>query len=559
MAPILPRKLIHHEPLREWNAAAAKYKLQELYTQVLTITDYTIQWYNKSQIRKGFFARGLKKVALVLFIAASLVPFIVAMDPKKFNYLLYLGYTMVGVAGGLLLFDRYYGISNSWIRFALTGMELQKQRNTFVNTWQVLTFNNSPLTKAGFDTMITALLKYQEVFLNTTKAETEQWAKEYQENAKDLVAAIQKQQDQFKSDIEAENTRKQQESQTDSQKKARQQTTTEEQNISENIPIRVINEAIASHFRDWQQAFNVNAIAASKKITGDEVTDINALVFSPVQKLQEGAAYFRMIPDSIRFKSIDGQTYDIPTDIISDGSEIFASAKLQCDNNLEKKPGCSISRDEVTDSSGTIGLKVYKDDQHYILGCFHVLCAPEFEAGQTIFSSELAIGSTTVISPSNEDQKVITATTVTIGRVVSGYFDEQLDTAMALIEGETIVNDLLCAVNQSPRGVLNITQEHADKRYAVKAVGRTSGLVSGVIQDAAVNCDINYNIQHKWIKKHLVGLIRSTIQTSGGDSGAPVFDNDNNIVGIVIANSASYTYILPIQRILSKLSITLKP
>lgn len=51
------------------------------------------------------------------------------------------------------------------------------------------------------------------------------------------------------------------------------------------------------------------------------------------------------------------------------------------------------------------------------------------------------------------------------------------------------------------------------------------------------------------------GLLRMEKAADSGDSGAPVMDKQNRILGIVVGGNDDYTYAIPIQRIIKQLKI----
>jgi SMODS and SLOG-associating 2TM effector domain 2 len=543
MAIKLPNKLLHYKPLDNWDEKQARIKLLELYDGALSLADNTIAWYHSYRTRKGKWSKSIRIVSIMLLIASTLMPFFASIVKEELT-ILYIGYIMAGIGGGLLLLDRYYGYSNSWVRFVLTGMDLENMRNTFVENWQVNYLNNLPLTIQSFGLQVDSIIKFQEVFNGAVKAETETWAKEFQQSFKDLVAALKAQSDQLKANIEEEK----------SIAEANRKNNASE-DIQKNVTVDVVREAIDRNFDEWKKIFNTSAISSGEKITGGEQTDINCIVFIPEQKLDQGARLFTPIPSMIRFRSVNGHTYNIPTDVRAGGSEIISSGKpaLICDNTRPKRPGCSISRITSGNDTGTLGLKVFKDGKPYLLSCYHVLCAPELAAGQEVFDSNKAVGGTTIVSPGRDDAD----DGMELGNVVEGELNDEVDCAIALLNDTLDVTSKLCSINKPPALPLTVTEDHAKARYPVKSVARTSGIIEGTIQFAYTHCDINYGIGGKRQLKTLRGVICTSQLSDGGDSGAPVVDKDNNIIGIIIACSREFTYIIPIQRILAKFSITI--
>ncbi|WP_126971730.1 SLATT domain-containing protein [Gynurincola endophyticus] len=547
--PSVPRHiLINYEPIVDWNASLAKDKLIELYNDVQHIVDYNILWYQNSLEKKSWWARWLRGMAIAFFVLTTIAPYLATIDDENI-YILYGGYILAAVAAGLLLFDRFLGLSNSWIRYMITGMELQKNRNEFVKKWQVLLFENTPLTKRRFAVLIDALILYQGNCNEIVQSETKAWGREYQESMKELMSALQKQSEQYKNKID-EAADKEKAFNVDQQ---------EDTSDDENIPIEVIQEAIDQTFEEWVKVFGMNSVSAGKKVIKEEVTDINCLIFGVAAKEKEGDTYFVKIPDYIYFKSVNGLTYKIPTDVRNEEGKIFMnSAKLHCGDVFPKQPGCSISRHTDYNDSGTIGLKVFKGGKSYILSCYHVLCSKELSADRTLFKISEAITDPIIVSPSLEDQAKTNAKEVRIGRVMEGCFDHLFDSAIALIEDENTVSNIISAIEKPPAKPFRITDEHAARRYTILAVGRTSGKVYGRVLESNGSCVVYVEIKGKLEQRFFKGIIKTDLKLTGGDSGAAVLDENSNVIGIVFSTTGTITNIIPIQRILSKFEISIK-
>jgi hypothetical protein len=79
------------------------------------IFDYAIEmrsWYIRNKKKKRTLSKIVRFVAITLLICGGLYPTI-AQSTKTDPYL---GYIMLGVAGGLYVFDRMFDISSSWMR-----------------------------------------------------------------------------------------------------------------------------------------------------------------------------------------------------------------------------------------------------------------------------------------------------------------------------------------------------------------------------------------------------------------------------------------------------------
>jgi len=287
---------------------------------------------------------------------------------------------------------------------------------------------------------------------------------------------------------------------------------------------------------------------------------INALVFIPPHKLEEGKSQFNAVPPSISYTAQNGTTYELPTDVRPAGGPMKAAAltpALLCDANIPKRPGCSISRkdDDDKNDTGTIGLKVFRGKTPLILSCYHVLCAPELDNGVKVFSSASLVGSDRIVSPSREDSNSGSE----IGSVVDGELNEMLDGAIMIIDDTITIRDKICSIDIRPDGILHVTKEHADRHHAVQSVGRTSGVIRGTIEFHSATCDVDYMINNKTETITFQRVILTNQIVTGGDSGAAVLDHDNKVIGILAACSEKMSCIVPIERLLSRFSITLNP
>lgn len=529
---------INSKPLDRWDQPQAKSKLDELYEQSVAIVDENIHWYWKAKRSQRIFSKTIRAIAILCFIASTLVPYIANYN-KDDSSILYLGYILAGVAGGVLMLDKFFGFSTSWVRYILLAKQLQQLRNNFVENWQVIYLANLPLTPKRFSVMIDTLLTFQAACNDVIKVETEAWAKEFQDNLGELMNAIKAQSTALKTQLD--------------EQRAKSETSSSDDAKANDVPPEVITEAINKNYDSWHDAFGIVAAGSGKKISGGSLTDINCIVFSPVNKINHGDQLFQPIPPTIRFNSINGQTYDIPTDVQAAESPIRGAAKLLCDNQLPKRPGCSLSRSD-SQTTGTFGLVVYKGTQPYLLGCYHVLCAPELD--QQIFAYDQPPSpAKSIVSPGRGDSK----NGGKLAELAMGMLTDELDCALAVIADPLLVTEKICNTNKIPNGLLTLTDDHAKAHFPLNGVGRTTGLLPGETQSVFTTCTVNYEIGGKTVEKTMKGLITTNQQADGGDSGAPVFDDENNIVGLLIATSTKFSYVVPIQRIFAKYSLTLKP
>jgi len=88
----------------------------------------------------------------------------------------------------------------------------------------------------------------------------------------------------------------------------------------------------------------------------------------------------------------------------------------------------------------------------------------------------------------------------------------------------------------------------------VRMVGRTTGLATGKVTAIDVN---GVAIHVGTGVAHFSGLIQTTAISQAGDSGAPVVNERNELIGMVYAGSSTQTLILPIGRVLEAFKVSL--
>ena len=332
----------------------------------------------------------------------------------------------------------------------------------------------------------------------------------------------------------------------------------DKKDIPVEVPENIIKEAIDKNSKTWMDQYSVMGVALGKKKISGIMNGVNCIVFKPKTKIDtDKIDQTKMIPDYIQFRASDGNLYSIPTDVQQTGGTIRSSylqpAVLNtCSGLNPKRPGCSVSRVN-SNIAGTIGVKVYKNNQDYILSCYHVLCEPELNLGIDSFDINNA-NETGIISPGKLDGGL---STNVIGSISEGKINNYLDCAIGVLNNSGNVSENICLIDTAPNQVLIIDNSHVQEKYEIKIVGRTSGFQLGNITSSYCSATIEYFIKGKWETKFITGLIGTTRISDDGDSGAAVIDDFGNLIGIVVASAPYETYIIPIVPILSEFNISL--
>lgn len=320
--------------------------------------------------------------------------------------------------------------------------------------------------------------------------------------------------------------------------------------LSGNVQKSIINEFIAQESQNLKIKYpELQGLSALQKEISGVKQSFYSIHFSIIKKSQVLVSQFS-IPSYFPFKASDGIIYNIPTDITGIG--VVSFSYYTGNGEMPKKLGLSCSRQLAKRNGiievGSIGLKVLKDKEPYLLSCYHVLYAPEFSQGIINIDNNVIIADDSIISPGDYDRngdppKII-------AHVTEGIFTNYVDAAIAKLLPQ---NSLDCSYyndNGKPVGILRLTENHAKNSLDVKIVGRTSGLRVGHIID-------NYE-GTTFIDDHTFNeLIVCSKMSDAGDSGATVTDFQNNVIGMLLADSDYRSYIIPIESVLNTLKITI--
>lgn|GEM_PF-2081951 len=282
----------------------------------------------------------------------------------------------------------------------------------------------------------------------------------------------------------------------------------------------------------------IQTISAKLKRSANQNINMYAISFLLTKKEQSINANIA-IPRSFQY-TYAGRTYTIPTDIVEGGKTEFSL--FIGEGEAPKKLGLSCSR-KGEQETGSIGLKVEKKDgedkNKYLLSCYHVLCATELRNGKKSFTNTGQ--NVEIISPSEQDR---TQPENIVAEITEGKLDNYTDSALAVLsDGSSVDNELY-----DNNGIINDIREVYPKdvnKLSVKLSGRTSGRNIGVITDDFVDlANIDGNVFYE--------LIETDRMSFKGDSGAPVIDFNNNIIGILVADNSQHSYVIPINTILAR-------
>lgn len=209
--------------------------------------------------------------------------------------------------------------------------------------------------------------------------------------------------------------------------------------------------------------------------------------------------------------------------------------------------GSRIANNKAADKWGTLGCIVNKksgsDNISYILTCYHNVVEPGSKFNFTANTID-------VVSPGVPGL---------IGKVEYAVRDHEADAALILIDQNqvnNIVNDLPGELRH-PLKERKLTNRDVEKKTLAAMYGARSGKNVGSVISVHTEVKVKYNDgEHAFT--NLIAISRNGRAISqSGDSGSCILDENNSLLGILVAGSKSTSYAIPANTLFSKLNISL--
>src|SRR5688500_2425685 len=178
----------------DWSAEPTDH-LEQLRAYAETKIEDELDWYRRNKHGRAATSRRLRFWAVLCTILGGLVPVVVAAvgeRPAFFNgwpiRFGQLGYVLLGIAGGLVLLDRFFGYSTGWMRYVLAMQAIEKAREQFRMEWTALlrmlstTAKGTPEHSELVDRMIQRTRAVVIEVKERSEQETQAWIAEFQNN-----------------------------------------------------------------------------------------------------------------------------------------------------------------------------------------------------------------------------------------------------------------------------------------------------------------------------------------------------------------------------------------
>jgi hypothetical protein len=164
-------------------------QIRELVGQAIARAEADIRWYEKHARKKAFASRTCRYLGILLGVAGGLCPLLpvsfvagwLAAEPMQVEVgIKSFGFILLALAAGIVLLDRVFGYSASWMRYKLAQMKLEYALERYrIQTSGILAADgDSPDSE-----LATAVFRATEEFSTTVSGivlnETEAWISEH--------------------------------------------------------------------------------------------------------------------------------------------------------------------------------------------------------------------------------------------------------------------------------------------------------------------------------------------------------------------------------------------
>ncbi|GAB1858747.1 hypothetical protein MHTCC0001_35870 [Flavobacteriaceae bacterium MHTCC 0001] len=185
-------------------------ELNEVKDNSIQNLNNSINWYTAAANRHRRYSLFLSYISIFFTVIGIIAPLIDNVvrhfykNTEDYNsIIIYIGYLSLGVAGGIQLYDRVIGNTNSWIRFIKTELELKKIKHLFLGEWETMrfTFDFNNVSKEEVNNLLNLISLLNKEVYSLIENETNSWADTYTKGLSILNEKIATLKTEFDEDI----------------------------------------------------------------------------------------------------------------------------------------------------------------------------------------------------------------------------------------------------------------------------------------------------------------------------------------------------------------------
>ncbi len=123
----------------DWTPEKRMESLKSVYQYVTDHAVSAMHWYLIKKNNKRFWARFLRVWAIILTALAGLIPVLSQLYTKGGKAIIHPAWATVFllIAATFLALDRFFGFTNSWIRFISAELKIKTHYEDFQLSWQI--------------------------------------------------------------------------------------------------------------------------------------------------------------------------------------------------------------------------------------------------------------------------------------------------------------------------------------------------------------------------------------------------------------------------------------
>lgn len=311
--------------------------------------------------------------------------------------------------------------------------------------------------------------------------------------------------------------------------------------VSKELRNSILAQAKQYYLFKFQNTVGFTGISIADKLINNKKSNHISLSFQVLQKTKNAEA---LIPESLHFKG-----FILLTDIVEAQIAELQVSYPGTDN--PRKISGSISRKDINEW-GSCGIKVegLTKENHgtYVLTNYHVAAPDLLLNKQYMYWMGNDTQFKECVMPSWNYQK---KESNIIGYLYRGLFDNWHDVALIKLYDPGRVTNYTPG-NEIPVSGLDIFNDESFHGSKVTMYSSNTGRRETYI--ISTNSSQVFLIHGRKLTKE--NLIQVKKISQKGDSGSPIFLN-GQVVGLLIGADDSYSYILPIQRILNHFQLKL--
>jgi hypothetical protein len=187
--------LTNPPPPLDWSPEKVAESLHKTYVQAITIAGVSKDWYARASRDKKRGARAIRVLSILLGALAALFPTIGELLPTLGIHLdIGAGWTVVlfGMAGALLLLDRFFGFTSGWMRYIVAELQLKQIMEEFQLDWETerAGWEGKNPSKAQALQLLARCKAFVSQVNTIVREETDAWVQEFQSTIKYLDESI---------------------------------------------------------------------------------------------------------------------------------------------------------------------------------------------------------------------------------------------------------------------------------------------------------------------------------------------------------------------------------